>query len=539
MSFDELLKKRLGPMRDLVRRPARAAAPEYDPADLYYRRAVGLELRVRPEETWAQLEVVREGKQQTSLGREAAETILGMTRFTHARDLPLAPKKLWRMAEDGLLFFSPRPVDRPLTGENRILQRGGRIARRSSAWPTVAVETAVQVAPMPFMPRGRDLAGAELVGVRFASLERGFEVLGTTITGTKALGAAIRGLLPLLDGRRTKKEILALLPEPRLGDKLLSLFDSITVLESVTGPPAPAARFDSDAAQVTWIGHAGVLVQAGGTNLLVDPLFFSSSDPPERGCADPKLDPRALPRIDAILITHGDNDHLNPNSLAMLPPGTPIYIPRVGNAPAPYQVDLFGMLRVLGFTRVVEVDEWDAFRVGGLTVTACPFEGESWNLDLAKVTYLVESEEASLFFAADSNEMPDTYRRLAGRARRVDLAFMGVSGNAETYVMPPGFGYGNFYADWVPRTRYSEWVQHCAGPAEAAASLGILKPRFAFGYAAGGAGYIRTEYSDVGDHRALAERLFEAGAETRPVALPLAEPVRLDALAALAPFSDC
>lgn len=535
MSFDELLKKRLGPMRDLVRRPTRTAVPEYDPAKLYYRRAVGLELRVRPEETWAQIEVVRGGRLQATFGRDVAEIVLGMTRFTPAKELPLPPKKLWRLVEDGLLFFSPVPVDRPLTGENRVLERGGRIARRASVWPTVAVETAIQVAPMPFMPRGRDLVGAELVGVRLASLERGFEVLGTTITGSKALGASLRALLPLLDGRRTKEEILQALPH-RKGDRLLFLLDAVTALESVDGPPAPAERFEIDAAQVTWLGHAGVLVQLEGKNLLVDPLFFSASDPPERGLTDPKLDPRALPRIDAVLITHGDNDHLNPNSLAMLPTSTPIYIPRVGNEPAPYQVDLYGMLRVLGFTRVVELDEWEEVRVGPITVTACPFEGESWGLDLAKVTYLVECAEASLFFAADSNEMPDTYRRLAERARRVDLAFMGVSGNAETYVMPEGFGYGNFYADWVPKSRHHEWVQHCAGPAEAAASLEILRPRYAFGYAAGGASYIRTEYSDEGEHQALAERLLDAKVDTRPVALPLAEPVRLDALASVEPF---
>ncbi len=519
-------------MRDLVRKPVRIEAPVHDPAELWYRRAVGLELRVRPEETWAQLEVVRDGERRGSLSREVATVVLGMTRWTHARDAGLKPAKLWKLVEEELLFFSPRDPGKALTGGSGVLEGGGPIARRASMWPTAAVETAIQVAPMPFMPRGRDLAGAEMTGVRFASLERGHEVLGVTITGSRQIGEVIRRLLARLDGRRTAQEIVHTMPrklqEP--AEKMLELLDLITALEHRTAPGF--ARFETERAQVTWLGHAAVLVQIDGANVLIDPLFFSSSEPPERH-DEPRFDPRDLPRIDAILITHGDNDHLNPNSLAMLPPSTPIYLPRVGNEPAPYQVDLYGVARVLGFTDIVELDPWDELKIGPLTVTACPFAGESWGLDLAKLTYLIESEEASLFLAADSSEMPETYRFLAERPRRIDLAFMGVSGNAETYVMPAGFGYGNFYADWVPRVRHQEWVQHCAGPEEAQASLRIFQPRFAFGYAAGGAPYIRTEYSDTGDHDQLARAIREDDAlETQPIALTIGTPIGIAELGA-------
>jgi L-ascorbate metabolism protein UlaG (beta-lactamase superfamily) len=520
VGFEDLLRKRLGPMRELVRRPQRIETPTFDPSALWYRRAVGLELRIRPEETWAQLEVIRDGQRFTTLPRALAEVVLGMTDWIHAERASIDPKKLWKLVEQELLFFSTTEPDVKLVGATGVLARKGqRLARRASMWPTAAVETAIQVAPMPFMPRGRDLAGAELVGVRFASLERGHEVLGVTLTGSKALGLATRELLSLLDGSRTEEEILSEVSDRERARKLLEVFDLITALDD-----APVARM-SQASQVTWLGHAAVLVQTAGKNLLVDPLFFSSSDPPARG-EDVPFDPRTLPKIDAILITHGDNDHLNANSLAMLPPSTPIYLPRVGNEPAPYQVDLFGVARVLGFERIVELEAGDEVRIGSVMVTACPFAGESWGLDLAKLTYLVESDEASLFFAADSNEMPDVYRALAERQRPIDLAFMGISGNAETYVMPLGFGYGNFYADWVPRIRHREWVRHCAGPKEAQASLQIFKPRWAFGYAAGGASYIRTEYSDTGDHETLARLLGDG--ETKPATLQIGVPVSLD-----------
>src|SRR5688500_1197271 len=219
-------------MRDLVRKPTRIESPRYDPADLWYRRAVGLELRVRPEETWAQLEVIREGKRHATLSREMAQLVLGMTRWTHAKDAPIDPKKLWKLVEQDLLFYSTSDPGVRLTGENGVLVRGTPVARRASMWPTAAIETAIQVAPMPFMPRGRDLAGAEMVGVRLASLERGHEVLGVTITGSKELGTVTRYLLSLLDGR-TAEEILDRVPKSLrpLAEKTLELFDLITALE--------------------------------------------------------------------------------------------------------------------------------------------------------------------------------------------------------------------------------------------------------------------------------------------------------------------
>ena len=51
MSFEDLLRKKLGPMRDLVSRTPRPDPPSYDPATLYFRRAVGLEARALAQGT--------------------------------------------------------------------------------------------------------------------------------------------------------------------------------------------------------------------------------------------------------------------------------------------------------------------------------------------------------------------------------------------------------------------------------------------------------------------------------------------------------
>jgi hypothetical protein len=154
---------------------------------------------------------------------------------------------------------------------------------------------------------------------------------------------------------------------------------------------------------------------------------------------------------------------------------------------------------------------------------------------LAKLTYRIDAEDFALYLAADSLGTEAVARRVASLGRRIDLAFMGVSGSQETFVMPEGFGYGNFYREWIPRVRYNEWVKHCAGPKDAVRMLSVMNPRFAFGYASGGASYIRTEYSDTGDHQEMAE-LLRAKATTdefdaRPIELPLGVPITKSELA--------
>jgi len=65
---------------------------------------------------------------------------------------------------------------------------------------------------------------------------------------------------------------------------------------------------------ITWIGHASFLIQVGGVNILVDPvfgdvLFFYKRILP------PGLTLDEMPKIDYVLISHNHVDHMNPASL--------------------------------------------------------------------------------------------------------------------------------------------------------------------------------------------------------------------------------
>ena len=62
------------------------------------------------------------------------------------------------------------------------------------------------------------------------------------------------------------------------------------------------------------------------------------------------------------------------------------------------------------------------------------------------------------------------------------------------------------------------------GPHDAYEMLKLLKPRTVFGYAAGGADYIETSFSDEGSHEAL-KKLMSKSDVARPIDFVIGQPV--------------
>jgi L-ascorbate metabolism protein UlaG (beta-lactamase superfamily) len=101
-----------------------------------------------------------------------------------------------------------------------------------------------------------------------------------------------------------------------------------------SGPVAP--RIFGNDLRATFIGHASVLLQTQGANLLIDPVFSDRASPlsfagPLRVAA-PGLAIEELPPLDAILVTHNHYDHLDLATLATLAKlrPCPVYTP-LGN----------------------------------------------------------------------------------------------------------------------------------------------------------------------------------------------------------------
>jgi L-ascorbate metabolism protein UlaG (beta-lactamase superfamily) len=102
--------------------------------------------------------------------------------------------------------------------------------------------------------------------------------------------------------------------------------------EWVPSPHAdtPPARVDGGHARLSFVGHASWLIQTGGLNILVDPVWSERVSPvsfagPKRH-NDPGIALDALPRIDVVLVSHGHYDHLDIATLSKL---TAQFAPRV------------------------------------------------------------------------------------------------------------------------------------------------------------------------------------------------------------------
>ncbi len=132
-----------------------------------------------------------------------------------------------------------------------------------------------------------------------------------------------------------------------------------------------------DAVTAAWLGHATVLINFLGVNILTDPVFFDRCGirvlpltiGPKR-YIDCALRPENLPRIDLVLLTHAHFDHLDLRSLRQVSPDAVVVTAR-------QTADIFRRVR---FRKVVELD-WGEHREietvhGGVTVSA--FQLRHW-----------------------------------------------------------------------------------------------------------------------------------------------------------------
>jgi len=522
MSFEELLQRRLGPMKNLISSKKRVPNREYDMSQLFFRRADGLEVFFHPEESKKQLKVEIPNRTSINLDFEEAMELISHHEWISSQDITKTQqKKYWKWAQAGLMYFSQnKPVTASVWSRADATNQE-KLRWHDGAWFNLALEDLVQIGPIPFMPRKSDLEHSQIVGARFSLQTRDVEILGLTITGSKLLGSKIQSLIPMIDGQRDQRELEEFLGENAGGLVTLLIGFGFIVPK---GERESETMFESSESQVTWLGHAAVLYQSRGTNILIDPMFFRRSFPESRRFRDRPFDPKSLPKIDMVLITHADNDHLNPTSLAWLPRETKIVIPKLTDPPKPYHVDIEGVLSQLGFFNVIQVSDWSNLRVDEITVTACPFIGEDWGLELPQQTYLIYSEELCIYCSADSYRMPDVFEKLRETRPVVDVAFFGVSGCSEPYAVDARFGYGNFYRDWIPAFQHNEWTNHCMGPHDAYEMLKLLRPKAVFGYASGGADYIETSFSDEGSHEAL-KKLMSTSDVARPIDFVIGQPV--------------
>ncbi|NDY42447.1 MBL fold metallo-hydrolase [Dissulfurirhabdus thermomarina] len=200
-------------------------------------------------------------------------------------------------------------------------------------------------------------------------------------------------------------------------------------------------RAPGDAPSVTWIGHATVLLQVAGRNLLTDPHFSGRASPVgwagPRRVVPPGVPLADLPPIHGVLISHDHYDSLDRPTIQAL-------LRRPGGGATVFFVPL-GLgpwLRDLGARRVVELDWWEAATLDGLRVTAVPAKHWSKRALLGRnrtlwAGWVVEAPGLRFYFAGDTGYDPALFREIGRRLGPFDLAAIPIGAYEPRWFMAP------------------------------------------------------------------------------------------------------
>jgi L-ascorbate metabolism protein UlaG (beta-lactamase superfamily) len=196
-----------------------------------------------------------------------------------------------------------------------------------------------------------------------------------------------------------------------------------------------ALRDNRTAPTLTWIGHATLLIQLDGLNVLTDPQFSERASPvsfagPRRLTA-PGLAFAALPRIDVVVISHDHYDHLDRPSVERLAAThRPLFLVPLG---------LKAWFASLGIERVTELDWWQSQRVGAVTFTLTPVQ--HWSARTPFDTdrrlwggWALAGHERRVFFGGDTGYY-DGFREIGARLGPFDLAMISISAYEPRAVM--------------------------------------------------------------------------------------------------------
>ena len=195
---------------------------------------------------------------------------------------------------------------------------------------------------------------------------------------------------------------------------------------------------------VTFIGHASFFLQIGGQNVMIDPNFARWLFVLKR-LRQPGVQIRDLPPIDLVLVTHAHFDHLHRRSLRAIAN----HARRCGASPiivVPHHV--LDLVSDLGFSDVVELDWWNSYRHGRVTITHVP--SRHWGARILKDShrgyggYVLRDGKHSVYHAGDTAYFPG-FREI-GRRLAPELALLPIGA-----YNPPQFR--NVHADPADATR--------------------------------------------------------------------------------------
>ncbi|MBU1240607.1 MBL fold metallo-hydrolase [Myxococcota bacterium] len=198
--------------------------------------------------------------------------------------------------------------------------------------------------------------------------------------------------------------------------------------------PAPDHFTEPRDLRLTWLGHSSVIIEIEGKRVLTDPVFNKRCSPvpfagPSRFHAPP-LPLDALPKLDAVIISHNHYDHLEKSTVRHLAAtGVPFFVPLgVGFYLAKWGVKA---------SQIHELGWWESGLVAGLTITAAPaahFSQRAFEFSNRTLwaSFAVAGDAQRVYFGGDSGWFPG-YGEIGQRLGPFDVTMLEIGAFDEAW----------------------------------------------------------------------------------------------------------
>ena len=198
-----------------------------------------------------------------------------------------------------------------------------------------------------------------------------------------------------------------------------------------------ALRENSAEPTVTWVGHATLLLQLDGVNVLTDPHWSERASPvsfagPRRLVA-PGLAFEDLPPIHLVVISHDHYDQLDAATVKRLADThRPLFLVPLG---------LKAWFAELGIGRVEELDWWQSRQILGLTLVCLPARHWSartpWDRNQRLwASWALLGRERRMFFSGDTG-YDEGFKEIGAQFGPFDLAAIAIGAYTPAEMMRP------------------------------------------------------------------------------------------------------